>query len=212
MDVISYETIRAAHRLEKNEQLHELPEGFFQSVKLWLDNKKNKKDTMSLLEIENAKKLLEDIVNRRQRKIVLAALRTIRGEMPPSKMTDSEQKFFDSVVMLLKGYNNDLKEQMFGYSNIIEDKIEEAKNIVEELKESIVIETTAAELEPEVKIEIPKEIESNGKISLKIIKEVPKFIGTDMEHYGPFKEGESASFTNDVADILVSRGLAEKLG
>ena len=63
MELITYETIRSAHRAEKDEELQKLPEGFFDSVRNWFKHKENMKDTTSLLEVENAKKLLNDVVS-----------------------------------------------------------------------------------------------------------------------------------------------------
>ena len=109
MDLISYETIRNAHRAEKEEELQKLPEDFFGAVKKWLSLKEKQKDTTSLLEVENAKKLLDDIINRRERKIVLAALRTMRGELPPPNLTDNERRFFDEIVKSLKSFRDTMK-------------------------------------------------------------------------------------------------------
>ena len=50
--------------------------------------------------VENAKKLLEDIINRRQKKIVLAALSTVRGQLPQPNLTDEERKFFETLKKL----------------------------------------------------------------------------------------------------------------
>lgn len=191
MDIITYETIRAVHRAEKEDSLQELPKNFFESVKNWLTHKQNQKDTASLLELENAKKLVEDIINRRERKIVLAALRTLRGEMPPRNLTDSEQKFFDEIVNSLKSFRQNTSEQILGYERIIEDKIESAKSSMDDLKNL--------------------QSRPNGKMLVKVLIEVPRFVGSDMQYYGPLKIGDVLSLPNEVADILISRKAAESI-
>lgn len=46
--------------------------------------------------------------------------------------------------------------------------------------------------------------------SLKILKEVPAFVGPDMEEYGPFSVNQEVSVPSKVADLLVARKLAEE--
>jgi hypothetical protein len=40
----------------------------------------------------------------------------------------------------------------------------------------------------------------------------PEFMGTDLESYGPFEEGDTAEIPEDNAEILVNRGQAEEHG
>ncbi len=46
-------------------------------------------------------------------------------------------------------------------------------------------------------------------LSIKILKEVPAFIGTDMKEYGPFNEGQTVELPNKVAKLFLDRKLAE---
>jgi DNA replication factor GINS len=48
------------------------------------------------------------------------------------------------------------------------------------------------------------------KLLLKILKEVPAFVGPDMQEYGPFKNDESVSLPPRVAELLMARKLAEE--
>lgn len=187
MDLITYETIRAAHRAEKEESLQSLPKDFFKAVRNWLEHKQNQKDTSSLLEVENAKKLLEDIINRRQRKIMLAALRTIRGELPPTNLTDGEREFFDKMVNDLKQYRDKIQEDMFEPTDIVEEKIKEVKKVVEEVKGP------------------------DGMVMVKMLSDIPKFVGTDMQPYGPLKSGEVVNLPKEIAKLLITRKVAENL-
>lgn len=191
MDLITYETIRAAHRAEKEEELQKLPDNFFQAVRNWFANKEKQKDTVSLLEIENAKKLLEDIINRRQRKIVLSALRTIRGELPPQNLNAKEQKFFDQIIDSLKSFKESMNEEFMSVE-VVEEKIEEAKKALEEIKEPLVV-------KPE------------GKIVVKALTDIPRFVGSDMKAYGPLKTGDIITVPEEIGKILISRRVAENL-
>jgi len=44
---------------------------------------------------------------------------------------------------------------------------------------------------------------------VKITSDVPEFMGTDLEPYGPFEAGDEASIPEENAEILVNRGNAE---
>jgi DNA replication initiation complex subunit (GINS family) len=200
MELITYETIRNAHRAEKEEELQKLPVSFFESVRSWFSHKEKLKDTTSLLEVENAKKLLEDIINRRERKIVMSALRTVRGEMPPSSLTDEERKFFDQVVSILKIFRNEVNDKFRNFDDIVEEKIEEAKKSMEELKP--------------VEVEKPVEktfIKPNGKLLVKALVDLPRFVGNNMEKYGPLKTGDVIFVPEEVGKQLIARKVAENI-
>ena len=198
MELITYETIRSAHRAEKDEELQKLPEGFFESVRNWFKHKEKMKDTTSLLELENAKKLLEDVINRRQKKIVLAALSTIRGQLPPSNLTDNERKFFDEVVSSLKSFKNDMEEKFRDYEDVVEEKIEEAKKSIEEIKPV------------EEKIE-KTVVKPDGKLLVKVLTDLPRFVGSDMQAYGPLKNGDVITLPEKIGKLLIARKVAENI-
>ncbi|MFB6115843.1 MAG: hypothetical protein ABEK04_06190, partial [Candidatus Nanohalobium sp.] len=44
---------------------------------------------------------------------------------------------------------------------------------------------------------------------VEINSDVPEFMGTDLEAYGPFEEGDQAEVPEDNAEILENRGNAE---
>ena len=197
MEVITYETIRNAHRAEKEDELQKLPEGFFESVRNWFKIKDLMKDTTSLLENENAKKLLEDIINRRQKKIVLAALSTARGQLPPAGLNDEERKFFDDIVNILKSFKNDMNEKFRSFDDIVQEKVQEAKRSIEDLKP----------------IEEPQniEIKPNGDLILKITSDLPRFVGSDMQSYGPLSVGDIITLPAEVGKLLITRKVAEQM-
>lgn len=197
LELITYETIRNAHRAEKEEELQKLPQNFFVSVKSWFLHKEKLKDTTSLLEVENAKKLLEDIINRRERKIILSALRTVRGELPPASLTDDERKFFDQLVNILKTFSNEMNEKFRDLSSVAEEKIEEAKKSIEELKPAEKVENTF--------------IKPNGKLLVKILADLPKFVGSNLESYGPLKIGDVIYVPEEIGNLLISRKVAENI-
>ncbi len=240
-ELITYDTIRKAHRAEKQEiPLQKLPDNFFLAVRGWLDHKQGtQKSTASLLEIENAKRLLDDLLNRREKKLVIAALHTIRGDVPPQNMTLDEEKFFDSLVNMLRKTRQDLREQLFGYDSIIEEKLESARAMMEEMKadegklalqekkENAKTGETAVEEEPKADAqknetnvndiadggteESQKTTAESGVARLKITADMPSFLDGEMKTHGPFKAGAVAELPREVAQILLARKVAEAI-
>lgn len=48
------------------------------------------------------------------------------------------------------------------------------------------------------------------KTRIRFLTQFPSIIGSDMVHYGPFKEGDSADLPSDNAKILIEEGAAEE--
>jgi DNA replication initiation complex subunit (GINS family) len=47
-------------------------------------------------------------------------------------------------------------------------------------------------------------------VSIKILKDVPTFVGTDMKEYGPFSEGQVVDLPSKVARLFVTRKIAQE--
>jgi DNA replication initiation complex subunit (GINS family) len=47
-------------------------------------------------------------------------------------------------------------------------------------------------------------------VSLRILKEVPTFVGTDMKEYGPFSENQTVDLPSKIARMFITRKLAEE--
>lgn len=190
-EIITYETIRKLHRAEKDEALNPLPENFFHAMNAWLKHKESQKDTTSLLEVESTKKLLEDLINRRERKIVTAMLRSIRGDLPPKNLTKEEQKLFDQLVDILKTFHKELQEKVFG------------SNVEENIKKP----TEPAKKEQDINKE---DINKEGKL-VKILVDLQRFIDGDLKSFGPMKSGDVVKLSSNVAKLLIARQVAEEI-
>jgi len=150
-----------------------------------------------LLEVENAKKLLEDIINRRERKIVLAALRTIRGDLPPTNLNSEERKFFDEIVTILKSFKNNMDEKFKDYADIVEEKVEEVKKDLKELKKEEKVENVF--------------VKPTDKLVVKALTDMPRFVGSDLKPYGPLKTGDVITLPKEIGKVLISRKVAENI-
>ena len=50
-----------------------------------------------------------------------------------------------------------------------------------------------------------------NKVSVRILLDIPSFIGTDMEEYGPFKKNQEVQLPSKIAKLFVSRKIGMKL-
>ena len=67
--------------------------------------------------------------------------------------------------------------------------------------------------QPDLKKE-PKEIKTEDNNKLKLIRfltEIPKFIGTDLNIYGPFEREDLANLPKDIAKTLIEKKRAEEI-
>lgn len=54
-------------------------------------------------------------------------------------------------------------------------------------------------------------IEDVKKVKVRFLAQLPAFIGIDMVHYGPFKEGDMAEVPKENAQVLVYEEAAEEV-
>jgi DNA replication initiation complex subunit (GINS family) len=279
MSLITYEAIREAQRAEQAEQLQKLPEGFFDAVKNWIDYKKSKGDDMSLREIESGKKLIEDIINRRQRKLLVYAIGTVRGDLPPEGLDADEEEFFEACVSLIKEFRSRLSDKILTDDGMVqkrlsevseiigdigkreeviseentdinenpeqpkavnpvvetqlindekaEEIVPETKNVEHEIKEESLLTPKIEEEREEPKVEPQQDnllLGSNTEQSvqestqpepvkkgLKLLVDLPKFVGGNLNAYGPFKAGEIIQVPDDVKKLLLMRKVVEEI-
>jgi len=99
---ITFEFIRRIQREEQRVQkLTKLPVGFYDSVQRYLEAKQAMRGGAAL-EMKNAERLVQDIFNRRERKILNNVLIAARTGIQPENMTDEERVFFSSMLSVVK--------------------------------------------------------------------------------------------------------------
>jgi len=105
METITFELIRKIQREERDSpQLTQLPENFFEKVSAYLEQKKKieKEDRKVSIELKNIERLVENIFDLRERKIINQAIITVRTNIPPKNLTPEEEKFFEQIVKVIK--------------------------------------------------------------------------------------------------------------
>ena len=114
--------------MEQHEvKLSKIPQDFYEKAKKYLDQKKKiskkKPDRSNKLEVENIQRILEDVFNRRETKILQQAVFATRTGIPVQNLSKTEEKFFRQLVELLK-------YQRQKTLNILTKKIKEKKEKV----------------------------------------------------------------------------------
>ncbi len=127
-ETITFELIRRVQREEqRSPKLSRIPENFYAAVLAYIQQKKQavKEERKGVLEVKSVERLVEDIFDRRERKVVNAAVNAARTNIQPENMVDEEKDFFDLVAGSIRQRREANLRKMFAA-----EKGEEAELIV----------------------------------------------------------------------------------
>ena len=192
-EIITYEALFELLQKEKaRKELQKLDEDFYQKFLKYLEekililNSQKSKDSIFSTEtkktekqIENIKKIVEDIYERRERKIIEAALFSARNSKE-SQITNSMLK---EEINLFKHLTKNLKDSRENIlANLLQGKL------------------------PEIKAKALKsEINKKNNVLIRFLTAVPKFMGTNNEVYGPFEKEDVANLPSEISNILITK-------
>jgi DNA replication initiation complex subunit (GINS family) len=199
---ITFDTLFSILRNEKGrDEVQELDSSFYNDVIEYLNEKKDiiSKETDGLnvfisnerernvKQLSNIKKILSDIYERREKKIIEMALiksRTKSDVISASGLLESEAKLYEKLVGIFDGFRSGV------LYNILEGKKAELAEVAAEEKKA-------------------EQQEEKSTKKVKFLHETPKFVGENLEVYGPFGEQEVAELPNEIANLLVLKGRAQ---
>jgi DNA replication initiation complex subunit (GINS family) len=102
-ETITFDLIRKIQREEQRvPKLTKMPASFYKSVNSYLSRKRSVSSRKTALEVKNVERLVEDIFNRRERKILNMVLIAARTNIPPENLAPEEREFFDQIVYTVK--------------------------------------------------------------------------------------------------------------
>lgn len=200
--VVTFETLYDTLRREKlRDDLQALPKTFFADVLVYLREKQKAYDeSISKLDIfssaerdklsvqlNNIRKILKDLYDRREKKIVDIAInksRTQSNIIDTSNMLDHEKAFYRMMTAIFDKFRADILLKLF------------------ELKEPIVEPDT--ESKP---AQTALDAEKKTKL-VKFLQATEQFVGKELELYGPFEANDQVYLPSEIADILISKGSA----
>ncbi|HLD19408.1 MAG TPA: hypothetical protein VJB90_05370 [Candidatus Nanoarchaeia archaeon] len=196
---LTYEVLFELVMREKSrEELQKLPGDFVDSSIGYILKKRQM--AMELAEgqkeaaerqANNAVKLLKELYERREKKLVNLALLKARAEnavIDYGIMMLEERQFFEALLALMKSHRQ----------LVFNTRLEAAK------PQKIIVTKGAQQAEEEQDPDQPTKL-------VRFLNPVPKFVGKELEVYGPFEEEEMANLPADIADILIKKGRAEEV-
>jgi DNA replication initiation complex subunit (GINS family) len=232
--VITYETLYEFLRKEKTkDEIQNLPKTFYSDILIYLEQKKKeiKEYTIPLdlfttknqnpnPHITNAIKILKELYDRREKKIIMLALNKAKiGNqiIDTTPLLPEEKAFFETLVKDMITYREGILHCLFKGKHPLLLKNNEIINNdlnIDNKKENISEDIWKKENE-NLSEQKEKNNESEEKdLNLKkicFIKKVPKFVGKQLEEYGPFNEEEIAELPNEIAELLIRKGRAQEI-
>ena len=192
--VIGFDVIREIHRKERESRsLQKLPEGFFSEVREYLKAKESSKGSaLDMIELENARLIVNDLIDRREHKIVEGAMVFVRSGILLDNMTEQEKNLFNNMVELLRNF----REEMWAEIRGRKVEVSEEKPVQEQHEEQV----EKHDYEPP---------ELSG-IYL-ALKDLATFIWSDGKRYS-IKENDVVKLPDELAAFLEEKGIIKKAG
>jgi DNA replication initiation complex subunit (GINS family) len=195
---INYRNLRKIQQMEKSSTtLTNIKTSFYDELKKYLEKIDNLllKETSSQKkkiledEIENTKKILYNIYEQREKKILLATISKIRGGNPDlTNIIETEKDLFDSISSLLQKSREKFFEKK--YENHLVSN-EQKKDIINKY------------------VKIEEEQISNINPIVIVNDDIPEFIGTDEKKY-VLRKNDVLSIPKDMCKMLLKRGVVKK--
>ncbi|MEM0493278.1 MAG: hypothetical protein QXS02_04940 [Candidatus Thermoplasmatota archaeon] len=205
-DKITYKTLRHIQETEKNSpSISKIDNQFYYNVNLYLNSlqesleKEKNPERLKILnnEIQNIKKLVINIYEQREKKIVHAALSASRGGKPDIRnLIEPERRLYDNITNFILSSREEIL------------RTSKDEEVIDNKKEEIKIDTKEEEnkkddLSKKKEDEIEKKQPSTNPI-VQVLTDIPSFVGTDMKTY-TLKKDDILSLPRDMSDQLIKR-------
>lgn len=204
--VITYETLFEILQIEKERaDLQKLEPTFFSDTISYIKDKKKmleaKSDSTFALDekkkterqLENIHKILKELYERREKKIINLALdksRTKSSLIDTIALLKEEKVVFDALTNLLDTYRD----------AILYSVLNERMPFMLQMKDE----------KPKEDFKTALDLKKSTKL-VRFIHPVARFIGPELEEYGPFEEEDIANLPEEIADVLINKGRGEEI-
>ena len=192
---ITYDLLYEVLRSEKTgKEIYKLDKDFFKNILSYLQEKHEILETQqkqnnifskefekTQKQIQNIKKMIKEIYERRESKIIQLALYASRIKKKPelAKLLTEEKQLLAAITEILNKYRREI------LYNLLKNKL------------------------PEIKKEVAEEIKKNKLV--RFAYALPKFVADDLNTYGPFEEEDIANLPEKVARVLINRKKAQEI-
>ncbi len=188
---MDYETLRNVQRAEKNKsRLSEIPENFYEELRELIRNSMKKyeetRDLGDLRNFENIVRVARDVFYTRQQKIIMKAYRNVRTqEFDDNGMVSEEKEFYQALVDIIQ------KNAEFFESMVVNGEEKCSAEDIQDVSEKELVK---------------KDL---NIVMVRILKDIPRFVGSDLNEYGPYEPNQIVKLPKKEAEFLVSKNLAE---
>ena len=232
--VITYDTLFEILRNEKTkEDLQKLHNSFFKDVINYLNEKQTdiqeKKDQKGLFEsdekekkiqqIANIKKILKDIYERREKKILSMAVNKSRFSdsiIDTSSLLEEERLFYEMTVSLLDSQRDKILKSLLECKmpNLNPELLQTETNQEQTAQPQETANTKSQENQTQ-EAQQPTQFQSADQVEraklIRFLAAVPQFMGEDMREYGPYDEEDVAKLPEGIATLLIEKERAEEI-
>ncbi len=211
---ITYEHLFEILRKEKNyEDLQKLESNFFAEVATYVEEKAKKLSEKPRLDdftsneneqnairtqLQNIRKIIRDIFDRRERKIIEMAsnkAKTGSNIIDTTALLPDEEQFFQDQVNTIMGFRKDVLDP----------------SLTGQKSSRMAVEAPAAEYKPKDLNMAPNESNISDLKKVHILESVPKFVGVDLEIYGPFNATDEVELNPEIAEMLIKTNKAKTI-
>lgn len=127
-DLLTFEELRKVRKKAKEEDsLQNLNEDFLKRLKEYLDRKKRLNGKLDGKEYRNAKRITEDIIDLRERKILKRASLSVRSNVEVNNLLEEEKPLFEKVKQSIKLHREIIDDNIYGEGSKVEDENEEVE-------------------------------------------------------------------------------------
>lgn len=240
-DVLTFEELRRVQRKERDmDTLQDLDEGFLERARNYLAMKRSDDDVLQNKEYRNARRVLEDVLDMRQRKIVKLAFLAVKSDVQVEHLLAREEPLFAAVEEAIDDYRSDLDGMLDGDAETAEldadvadapaaagteSDAADTSTAPEEaedeggdtVRDEAAVEEADAVVDAEEREEAadapapPGDLDDEEPVRVRLTQDVTAFMGVDLEAYGPFDAGQEAEVPAKNAEVLVEQEKAELL-
>ncbi|MBI2549904.1 DNA replication complex GINS family protein [Candidatus Woesearchaeota archaeon] len=192
-------------REKSKEELQQLSQNFFTELVSYLNEKKSAVNILNSEEREkanrqllNINRLVKELYERREKKILGLALARSRAGVDiidTSALLAEEKAFFDGLVRQLDVFREGVLNSLL-VAKSPKHMAEAAEMAAEKAA------TAAAE---------GARSEENPTKLVRFLHAVPRFVGRELEVYGPFDHEDIANLPREIAEVLIAKGRAEEM-
>jgi DNA replication initiation complex subunit (GINS family) len=213
-DALTFSELRKIQKEERRkDELSDLDEDFVADVIEYLSRKKDVSGESR--EYKNARRVFRKIISLREDKIVKNAQLAVTSNVSTAEMNilPREEQLFRQLKETFSNHRDRISDFLESEEENVDSQNPEVAPKVSEQeendKEAEAEENDADDEEMKERLENDLPEPEEGYKHVKIQSDVPEFMGTDLEAYGPFEGGDTAEVPEDNAKILENRGNAE---